>query len=128
MGGLVPYLAPYFVGGVVAVTLLELAGSPLDWARSAPAAGLLSETAAPDFQQSVDRSGKGDRLQIGAERPVYSPGLANQERVRVPVTPVRDVPNTRPSRQENKLPVACEPVVSSITRSPLARESGRCVT
>jgi hypothetical protein len=123
MGG----LAPYFVGGVVAVTLLELAGSPLDWARSAPAAGILGETAS-DFQQTVDRSRKSDRLQIGAERPVYSPGLANQERVRVPVTPVRDVPSTRPSREENKLPVACEPVVSSITRSPLARESGRCVT
>ncbi|NWG24521.1 MAG: hypothetical protein HXY30_08940 [Pseudorhodoplanes sp.] len=125
MGRLAPNLAPYIVGGIVTAAVLELAGSPLDWARPSAA---LSQSGAAHFEQVVDRSGKGDRLQIEAERPFHSPGLANRERVRPPLTPVRDIPGPGPSRTENKLPVACEPVVSSITRSPLARESGRCVT
>lgn len=114
-------LAACFAGGLIATAILEFSGAPADWLGAAQAL-----RAAPDqvrAVQAVDRSAKGDRL------PVFSipSSAAVRERTRLPQQEGRDTNPAAPG-SERKLPVACEPVISPIIRSPLSQRIGRCVT
>ena len=70
--------------------------------------GVASSEAAP-VTESVNRTGKADRLQ-----PVFGRGIVN--------------PPIKPGASDHRLVHGCEPLVSSLVLSPLARIPARCLS
>lgn len=117
MNRLVPGLVPCVAVSLAAAAMFEVYASPGEWID----AGKAAQPAARSVQ-TVDRSLKGDRLIT-----VTVPTASAQQRTRAPAAPqAREAPSA--PQVEQKMPVACEPVVSAILRSPLSQRSGRCVT
>lgn len=120
MISLVPGLVPCVAASLAAAAMFEVYASPGEWIDAGKAA--LPAAAAIEAVQTVDRSLKGDRLLT-----INVPSANAQQRTRAPAAPqARETPSA--PQVEQKMPVACEPVVSAILRSPLSQRSGRCVT
>lgn len=116
MNRFVPGLVPCVAVSLAAAAMFEVYASPSEWIGAGHAAQPAASV------QTVDRSLKGDRLPT-----ITVPSASVQQRTRAPAAPqARDAPSA--PQLEQKMPVACEPVVSAILRSPLSQRSGRCVT
>lgn len=111
-------LVPCAAVSLAAAAIFEIYAAPGDWMS----ANARQAVPAMEAVQTIDRSLKGDRLRT-------IPSVTAQQRAKTPALPqARELPSSKVPQSDQKLPEACEPVVSPILRSPLSQRSGRCVT